>query len=358
MSLLIYGATGYTGRLIVPLAVSRGVRPILSGRDAVAVGRLAAEHGLAARAVSLEDAAALDDALAGVTVVLHCAGPFSRTSRPMLDACLRAGAHYLDITGEVEIFERCAARDGEARARGIMVLPGTGFDVVPSDCLAAHLARRLPDATALSLGFRGLGGLSRGTALTMAEGLGRAGVIRQDGRIVPVPPAYDVRRIDFGDGERLGVTIPWGDVSTAYHSTGIGNVRVYMAVHEKQLRTLRLAKWFGWILQTPFMQARLASQIRASKRGDRAGPGAAARANGVSLLWGEATNARGERLVSRIRGPEGYSLTADTAVRCATRALAGDAPVGFQTPSKAYGADFILEVDGVVRTDEEPVGGR
>lgn len=348
MSLLIYGANGYTGRLIVPVSLARGLRPILSGRDAAAVTALAAEHGLESRPVSLDDGAALDRALAGITVVLHCAGPFSRTSKPMVGACLRAGAHYLDITGEVEVFEACAARDAEAKARGIMILPGTGFDVVPSDSLAAHLKQRMPDAISLALGFRALGGLSRGTALTMAEGMGKPGFIRQGGRVTPVPPGYDVRTIDFGDGPHLAVTIPWGDVSTAYHSTGVPNVRVYMSVHPKQLKSLRLAKWFGWFLQTEFMQSKLRARIKAGK----AGPSDNARARGVSLLWGEATNAAGKTVVSRLRGPEGYTLTAETAVRCAIRALAGNAPVGFQTPSRAYGVELVREVEGVVITDE------
>ncbi len=347
MSFLIYGANGYTGRLIVPVALARGLRPILSGRDATAVSELATEHGLEARPVGLDDAAALDRALSDVTVVLHCAGPFAHTSKPMLDACLRAGAHYLDITGEVEVFEACAARDAEAKARGIMVLPGTGFDVVPSDCLAAHLAARMPDATSLALGFRALGGVSRGTALTMAEGMGKPGFIRKNARITPVPPGFHTRTIDFGDGPKLAVTIPWGDVSTAYHSTGIPNVRVYMSVHPRQLRSLRIAKWFGWLLQTPWMQEKLRARIKAGK----SGPSDNARAKGVSLLWGEAANAAGKTVVSRLRGPEGYTLTADTAVRCAMRALSGDAPPGFQTPSRAYGENLVKEVEGVLITD-------
>ena len=167
MSLLIYGAYGYTGRLIVDTALERGLRPILTGRDVDQVNALAMETSLEARPAALADSSALDRALEGVSVVLHCAGPLAQTSRPMVDACLRAGTHYLDITGEIHVFEACAGRDAEAQRRGIMLLPGTGFDVVPSDCLAAHLGRRMPDATQLALGFRALGGPSRGTALTM-----------------------------------------------------------------------------------------------------------------------------------------------------------------------------------------------
>src|SRR6185503_19712881 len=199
--LLIYGSTGYTGRLIVAEALARGLRPTLAGRNANAVRTQAESLGLEWRAAWIDDATALDAALHGATVVLHCAGPFAHTWRAMSDACLRQRAHYLDITGEIAVFEALARRDGEARAAGIMLLPGVGFDVVPSDCLAAHLARRLPTAVHLALGFRALGGTSRGTLSTMVENLGAPGAVRRDGRIVPVPPAWRTRKIDFGDGK-------------------------------------------------------------------------------------------------------------------------------------------------------------
>jgi short subunit dehydrogenase-like uncharacterized protein len=347
VALLIYGATGYTGRLIVARALEAGLRPILAGRDATAVHTLASAHALEARIATLDDPAVLDALLRDVSVVLHCAGPFSRTAEPMVAACLRQRVHYLDITGELQVFEAIAARHAEAERAGVLLMPGTGFDVVPSDCLAAHLHRRLPDATALSLGFRALGGVSRGTALTMVENLGRPAWIRRGGRLTPVPPAYDTRTIDFGDGPALAVTIPWGDVSTAYHSTGIPDVRVYMSVHPKQLAMLRRSRYIGWLLRRGVVQRRLEAKVRAAP----AGPNERARAKGVSLLWGEATAPDGRRVVSRLRGPEGYTLTADTAVRIAQRVLAGDAPHGFRTPSRAFGADFILEVPGVVRED-------
>jgi short subunit dehydrogenase-like uncharacterized protein len=348
MSLLIYGAYGYTGRLIVQTAVDRGLRPVLSGRDGVRVQQLAADLSLEARAVSLDDTTGLDNALQGMSVVLHCAGPFAQTSKPMVDACLRAGVHYLDITGEIQVFEACAARDADARNRDVMLMPGTGFDVVPSDCLAAHLARRMPDATDLALGFRALGGSSRGTALTMIQGIGKPGAIRERGRIKAVVPGFHSRTIDFGDGPRHAVTIPWGDVSTAFHTTGIPNIRVYMSVHPGQRRALRMSRYIGWFLRTPFLQSKLRARVMAGKPG----PSDEQRARGASLLWGEIRNARGDVMVSRLRAPQGYSLTADTAVRCAIRVLSGDERAGFQTPARAWGADFILEADGVVRTDD------
>ena len=346
--LLIYGSTGYTGRLIVTEALARGLRPTLAGRSADSVRAQAEELGLDWRVAPIDDASALDAALAGATAVLHCAGPFSRTWRAMSDACLRGGAHYLDITGEIGVFEGLAARGAEARAAKIMLLPGVGFDVVPSDCLAAHLAHRLPNAVSLSLAFHSVGGASRGTLSTMVENLGSPGAVRRHGKIVRVPSAWRTRRIDFGDGKlRDATTIPWGDVSTAFHSTGIPDIDVYMSMRPAMRRATVVSRWFGPLLRTSFVRRTLAERVQ---RGP-AGPSEAVRASAQSLLWGEAVAADGKRVSATLRCASGYTLTAQTAVHVAAKVLRGEAPAGFQTPSRAYGADLILEIPGVTRTD-------
>ncbi len=264
---LLYGANGYTGRLIAREAVVRGQRPVLAGRNAEAVGAVASQLGLEHRVFAMEDTAATRAALEGMTAVLHCAGPFARTAGPMADACLEARVHYLDITGEISVFEMLAARDTEAMAAGIMLLPGAGFDVVPSDCLAAHLHRRLPEATRLALGFHGIGRFSRGTATTIVENLHAGGVVRKGGVLTRVPAAWRTRDIDFGQGPRLAVTIPWGDVSTAYHSTGIGDIEVYTATSRGQLRFMRASRYLGWALRSPFVQGLLKRRIQAGPPG-------------------------------------------------------------------------------------------
>ena len=346
--LLVYGAYGYTGELIVREAVAAGLRPVLGGRDHRALASVAEAHGLEHRAASLDDARALDAALAGMRVVLHGAGPFVHTSRPMADACLRTGVHYLDITGEIAVFEALAARDAEARERGVTLLPGVGFDVVPSDCLAAHLARRLPGAARLELAFRAVGGLSRGTATTMAESAGEGGAVRRGGRIVAVPPAAYSREVDFGDGvPSLVVAIPWGDVSTAFHSTGIPNIVVYTAMTPAQRRAVRLSRWIAPLLAWAPVRRRLVARARARKPG----PSDASRQRGETRLWGEVRDAAGRTAISRLVAPEGYTLTARTAVAAAKRLLAGGVDFGFLTPSRAFGADFILEQPGTRRED-------
>jgi short subunit dehydrogenase-like uncharacterized protein len=263
----------------------------------------------------------------------------------MLEACLRNRRHYTDITGEITVFEHCASLDEKARDAGIMIMPGVGFDVVPSDCLALHLKERLIDATHLTLAFLGVGRLSHGTQATMIMNLGRGGAIRKDGRITPVPAAFKTREINFGSFRKLAVTIPWGDVSTAYYSTGIPNIEVYTVVPPNVLRLMKLSRYLGPLLAAAPVQRFLQSRIPPG------GPSDDERARGKSLLWGEVVNKAGERAESRLETPEGYTLTALTALNICEKILAGHHPPGFQTPAKAFGADLILEIEGVSRED-------
>ena len=344
---LIYGATGYTGELTARTAAARGLKPVLAGRNPAALEPLAKELGFEARAFPLDDRAALDLGLAGIDVVLHCAGPFAHTSKAMADACLRTKTHYLDITGEVVVFESLHARDAEAKAAGILLLPGAGFDVVPSDCLAAHLKRRLPSATHLTLGFQSTGSLSRGTATTMIEGIDKGGLVRRDGKLKRVPSAYKTRAIDYGRGPRVSVTIPWGDVSTAFHSTGIPNIEVYLAAPAASRIGMKLSRVFGPLLGSAPVQRFLKARVRAGA----AGPSAEARARARCYLWGEAVDAHVGVATSRLQTPEGYTLTARSSLAIVERVLAGGVPIGFQTPSLAFGPDFVLGIEGVSRQD-------
>jgi short subunit dehydrogenase-like uncharacterized protein len=349
MNFLIYGANGYTGALVARLALKQGLHPVVAARNPESLAALAQELNLEHRVFSLNDPAALEAGIRDMKAVLHCAGPFVHTSRAMVDACLHTKVDYLDVTGEIDVFESCAARDQEAKAAGIMLLPGVGFDVVPSDCLAAHLKRRLPSATRLALGFQPIGGLSRGTATTMAENIHRGGMVRRSGKLTKVPGAWKSRTIDFGRGPVKAITIPWGDVATAFYSTGIPDIEVYMAAPLGLRLASRASRYLGWLLASAPVQRRIKKRIQAGPPG----PSEEQRARGQSRLWGEAADDAGRRVASRLEGPEGYTLTALTALAAIKEVLAGNAPSGFQTPSMAYGADFILKIEGVIRQDLE-----
>ncbi len=345
---LIYGANGYTGELTARMAVERGMRPILAGRNAAQVQALGAELGLETRIAAVDEPAALDAMLQGVGVVLHCAGPFVHTAEPMVNACLRTGVHYLDITGEIAVFEALAARYDEAKRAGVMLLPGAGFDVVPSDCLAAHLARRLPSAMRLKLGIRALSKLSRGTAMTGIESLvrGDSGLVRKNGVLTPVPVAWKEREIDFGNGPRTAICMPWGDVATAYHSTGIPDIEVYMTFPPAMVNALKAGRYLGWLFKLPGVASLAKSRIRAGAPG----PTPDERAQGRSYLWGRVEDDAGNSAEARLQTPEGYTLTAEASLLIVGKVLAGQAPPGYQTPSSAFGPDLVLELPGVTRS--------
>ncbi|HJQ37420.1 MAG TPA: saccharopine dehydrogenase NADP-binding domain-containing protein [Thermoanaerobaculia bacterium] len=333
---MIYGASGYTGELIAREAVRRGDRPLLAGRDAAKIEPLARELGCEWRAFDL----ASPD-LSGVELVLHCAGPFIHTSKPMVRACLDAGVHYLDITGEIAVFEKVLARNDDAVNAGVTLLPGAGFDVVPTDCLAAMLKAKLPDANELWLAWHSSKDrASRGTTKTMIEGLGLGGAIRRDGRIKVVPLLYDVREIPFSVGKRVAMTIPWGDVSTAYHTTGIPNIRVYKSMPPKLIAKLRR---LGWLMR--FVQFGPIKRLLL-KRADRvAGPDETAREQGRTYLWGRVTNGKDEETMT-MTVREGYQFTVLSTLEAVRTILTSPRKPGAFTPAKLFGADFVKRIDG------------
>ncbi|MCU4741898.1 saccharopine dehydrogenase NADP-binding domain-containing protein [Halobacteria archaeon AArc-m2/3/4] len=345
-SLLIYGSYGYTGRLIAREAVSRGGSPVVAGRNHEHVLEQADELGVESRTFDLgEPKSTIERRIEAFDAVLNCAGPFGETCGPLVEACLETGTDYLDITGEFQVFDRLVDDDQRAREAGVTVLPGVGFDVVPTDCLSAFLHARLPSATDLTLGLAGTGSLSRGTARTMVRNLGTGGIVRRNGRLYRVPAAYDTREIDFGRGPTTATTVPWGDVVTAHHSTGIENIAVYAAVPSIAVRAMRAMNALKPIVGSRPVTSTLERLVTAGIDG----PDEDERESDEAVVWGEVTDADGRTATARLRTPNPYTLTADTAVSAAQRVLENEAPEGYQTPSTAFGPDFVLDCEGVER---------
>ncbi len=351
MQWMIYGANGYSGELIAREAHARGLRPALAGRDGASVRKLADSLGLEHRAFALDDAAAIRHALGDVGLVLNCAGPFSATSAPLLEACLARRAHYLDITGEIDVFAHAHAQDARAIQAAVVVMPGCGFDVVPTDCLAAQLKILLPSADRLVLAFEAGGGPSPGTALTGVEGLGSGGRARIGGVLTRVPLAWKQRVFERPDAQgrmqrRSAMTIPWGDVFTAYVSTGIPDIEVYMALSPTTIARARRMRWLRPLLGTAPVQAFLKRRVQARVRG----PSAAARESSDTHVWGEVRDALGNEMKLRLRTPNGYALTATSAVGIVQHFLAGGAfEPGYRTPSQLMGAEYVMTLPGVER---------
>jgi len=343
---MIYGANGYTGRLAARYAKERGLSPVVAGRRRERIRPLADELGFESRVFDLADETVAAKSLDGIAAVLHCAGPFSATSRPMLAACRRAGTHYLDITGEIAVFEDIHRRNQEFIDAGIVVIPGVGFDVVPTDCLAAMLKRDLPSATHLRLAFKPrYGKLSPGTTKTMFEGLPEGGRIRKNGSIIRVPPAYKVETFPFTETlSAAAVTIPWGDVATAYYSTGIPNIEVFAGVPEKQMGKMKIPGFVRWLLGRAPVQAFLKGPIASRVQG----PTDDERARDEVFLYGDAWDDAGHKVAMRLRTREPYTLTAESAVKATQKIVAERLAPGSYTPSMAFGADYVLSLDGVI----------
>lgn len=346
MDWMIYGANGYTGQLMVEEAIKRGYRPVLAGRSRETIEPLAQKYGLPARVFALDKHEAVVMGLRGMELVLHCAGPFSKTAAPMVKACLEVGAHYLDITGEIDVFAHCHALDAEAKQRGIVVLPGSGFDVVPTDCLSAILKLELPSAQNLVLAFDAPGGPSPGTAKTAVEGLGKGGRARINGEMRTVPLAWKTRSFSKNGEQRLAMTIPWGDVYTAFVSTGIPNIEVYMSVPPSTVENLRRIRRLGPLLNFSLVQKFLKSQVAKKVRG----PSEEKRKDAETWVWGEVSDASGRQASAILKTPNGYTLTVLAALGIVAKLMSPQRPIGgYYTPSRLMGADYILRLPGVKR---------
>jgi short subunit dehydrogenase-like uncharacterized protein len=344
----VYGSYGYTGKLIVNECRTKNLNVILAGRNEQALKKQSLESGYSYEVVDSGDLKALKVLVLPANVVIHCGGPFRYTAKTMSDACLATGTHYTDITGEYQVFESLSLLDQSAKDAGIMIMPGTGFDVVPSDCLALHLKNRLPSATHLQLAFTmSKGGLSRGTKKSMTEGLGYGSLIRKDGQLTSVPLGSRVMEIDFGAFKSKALNIPWGDIATAWRSTGIPNIEVYNGTTDEMINSAKMSNYIGWLLRNRWVKNIMLKQIDKKP----AGPSDEKRETGRSYLWGKVWDSSGKSATSTLETMSGYALTAKTAVLVAEKILAGNFRIGYQTPAMCYGQDLIMEIDSSKRAD-------
>ncbi len=347
-TIIIYGSYGYTGKIIAQECRSKNLTVILAGRNKEALQKQSEETGYPHEVVDISDSIDLKNLLRKGAIVIHCGGPFQNTAKAMADACLETKTHYTDITGEHQVFELLAGYDQKGKDAGITIIPGTGFDVVPSDCLALHLKNRLPTATHLQLAFTmSKGGLSRGTSRTMTEGLGNGSLIRKNGKLTPINLGKKILEIDFGSFKTSTLNIPWGDISTAWRSTGIPNIEVYTGATASMIRNAKMSTYFNWLLRMRWVKNYLLKKVDQKP----AGPSEEKRNSGRSFLWGKVWDVNGKECISRLETLSGYTLTAKTAVLIAEKILGGNFKTGYQTPAMAYGADLIMEIETTKRID-------
>ncbi|MBK5278006.1 MAG: saccharopine dehydrogenase NADP-binding domain-containing protein [Bacteroidia bacterium] len=346
--IILYGSYGYTGNLIAQECRSRNLDIILSGRNEESLKKQSELTNYPFEVVDITDTLALKNLLAKGKVVIHCGGPFQYTARAMAIACMETNTHYTDITGESAVFEMLSTFDDQGKHAGITIMPGTGFDVVPSDCLAVYLKNKLPSATHLQLAFASTGGgFSRGTAKTMIEGLGYPSMIRRDGKLTAVRTGSLTKEIDYGPFKIPSLNIPWGDISTAWRSTGIPNIEVYIGSNNNQIAYARNSNYINWLLRLRWVKDFLKKKIDKKP----AGPSGEKRLKGKMYLVGRVWDGTGKESSARLETIDGYTLTAKASVLIVEKILSGNFKTGYQTPAMAYGDGLILEIPGSKLTD-------
>ncbi len=348
---MIYGAYGYTGRLITAEAVKRGHQPILAGRDSAKLASIADEFGLESVAFDLDDIPTIQRHLEAVDLVFHTAGPFTLTAAPMRKACLLSGTHYLDVTGEISVFEETFRQDVVAKQRGILMCSGMGFDVIPTDCLALYVSQQVPTATDLEIGLavgRTTNGASAGTMKSALEIIAKGGLLRRDGKLVGYNLGQGERIIRFSHAERSTIPFPWGDLATAYRTTGIRDITTYIAFHPKMITWLRRTGPLLAALMFVKPIRRIAQAWIGWRRKDKQ---ASMGDGGKAYIWVKAYDAEGNAAEAWLETVDGYQFTALAGVRAVEKVLAEN-PCGALSPAQVLGADFVLDLPDTHRFDK------
>lgn len=321
--LMIYGATGYTGRMAAEQAKAQGLDVVIAGRNGERLASLAAQLDVPFRVFTPDNPAA--ESLEGIGVLLNFAGPFARTADALMQASIKAGVDYLDITAEINVYRLAERLGAEAAEAGVMLLPGVGWDVVPTDCLALHVVRRVQDPQSLGVALQVAGSLSRGSALSVSEIIGAGLLARVDGLLVATPDAKP-RHFDFGDGPVLCAPLSFGDLVTGWHSTGIRNICMFVHITGDAFPEGDLSL----LPDGPSAQQRETQRARAV----------------AEVIGADGTSAR-----SVIETVNGYTYTPLAAVEAARRVLDGERRPGFETPARVFGVGFAETIAGTTITD-------
>lgn len=338
--MILYGASGYTGRLVAT-QLDEVAELVLAGRDAGKVAAVAEPMGREWVSFDLLDPAETVSALEGAAILLNAAGPFDRTAEPLIDACLETGTHYLDLGGEWPVFLDIMARDAEARASGVMLLPGIGLTIAATDCLLLRAVELWPDTVSLALGISRAQVVSRGSATSMAGLVAPTALILQGGELVEVPSGTLAKAFDFGAGLSECVAMSWADVVTGHFTTGVPNIVVY-----NEMRWHERATYRGTGLGMGFTGRDALRAVGGMiSRSMREGPRETVRGAARFSMVVEALDPWRRPRWLRLETLDGYGASARIVEEVVRRVLAGESEAGFITPARLFGSSLV-EVSG------------
>lgn len=325
-TLLIYGATGYTGRLTAEHAVEAGLTVILGGRNHTRLTALAAELGVEHRTFGLDDSSRVDKRLADVSVLLNCAGPYLRTAEPLMTSAIRTGAHYLDIAAELDSYLLAEKLDAEAKSAGVMLQPGSGGSVAMLGCLAGHALMRVTNARRIGIALHVAGSMSRGSAISATENLTVETLQRVGGDLVS-RSQDDVAKFYFGNGPVSCTAATLPDLVSIWRATKVPNIETFVHVSGDAFRRGDLAV----LPDGPTSDQRQTDRYHAAV---------------------EVTGDDGKVARSLLDTVNGYTFTPMAAAEAARRVLGGEHRPGFQTPAQIFGNGFAETIADTKIFDE------
>jgi short subunit dehydrogenase-like uncharacterized protein len=352
--IVLFGATGYTGDLTARALVDRGVRPVLAGRSAERLGRLAAElGGLETRVADVGAPETLSGLVERGDVLVSTVGPFVRMGDPAVEAAIAAGAHYLDSTGEGPFIRGVFERHGAAaEAVGSGLVTAFGYDWVPGNLAAALALREAGErATSVDIGYflsgrPGPGGASGGTRASVLGLMLAPGFAFRGGRVVTEAAAARVRGFDLGGRRGEGVTVASSEAFTLPRlHPSLRDVNVYLGWAGSLSRLVQATSAGTALLgRIPGARDAVGALLRPLAPGSTGGPDAQARARVGSLVVAEAFDANGTRLAAvKLSGVNPYDFTAAVlAWGAQTAADGGLQGAGALGPVDAFGLEALV----------------
>lgn len=335
-AVLLYGATGYTGRIIAQ-HLAGAIELVLAGRNAERLAQLGDELGLPWRAFDLSNPASMAAGLKGCAVVLNAAGPYADTAMPLAQACIGSGTHYLDVGGEWPMFEALMGESEKARRAGVMLMPGLGLTIAASDCLLKRAVEQWPDTVRLCLGISRAHAMSRGSAATAARLFEKQVMVRRKGKLDGVPLGSLTRSFDFGEGLRETTAMSWADVVTGEQTTGVGDIEVYSELPWWQRAGWRASGVYASLTGAGLWRAAGGAMSKAWPED----PGAKVREEGRYVMVVEALDRWRRPRQLRLHTRDGYGTTVLVAAEALRRVLGGEVRPGFHTPGTLFGSAFI-----------------
>lgn len=315
--LMIYGATGYTGRMAATYAKEAGFHIVIAGRDQIPIVKLASTLQAQYQVFTLEDAQEIAEALADVDVLLNCAGPFLHTAEPLMRASLKSGTHYLDIAAELDSYLLAEKLDEQAMLAGVMLLPGSGGSVAMLGCLAQHVVKRVSEPQSIKIALHVSGTMSRGSALSAAKNMTDC-LARVSEQLVKRNP-HHIHEFDFGQGQVPCFPITLPDLITIWKDTRVANIETFVHLSGNAFQVENLAAW----PDGPTAEQREQNRYQVA----------------IEVLGRDQSIAR-----AVLHTVNGYTFTPMAAVIAAQRVLAGEARPGFQTPAGLFGEHFVTSI--------------